>query len=240
VNSLLWILGKCSILKNHNFLTFVKNKVIMIKVIFFFLALFLTTQILAQVDTNFCRTFTNFVIFNETQNNAKELDLEEMGLDTIQRDGEDDLDFTLRKTRANISRFLYDKKEVYSVHYNLYNPEDAFIINDLDKKFAYYKETINLEGFSPDYAGSRTQLISMFEGCASYSKAKIIKEPFNKNEFLSKELQTFYDGLFMDVYRIDNPLSNLRIVLNTNTSASLGHLYIILVNKEFVKEVITK
>lgn len=202
--------------------------------------LIMSNQLFAQIDTNFCRTFTDFVIFNETQNNAKELDREEMGLDTIQRDGEDDLDFTLRKTRANISRFLYDKKEVYSVHYNLYNPEDAFIINDLDKKFAYYKESINLEGFSPDYSGTRTQLMSMFEGCATYSKAKIIKEPFNKNEFLSKELQSFYDGLYMDVYKIDNPLSNLRIVLNTNTSAALGHLYIILVNKDFIKEVITR
>lgn len=194
----------------------------------------------SPTDTNFCRTYTNFLIFNETQNNVKELDLDEMGLDTLQREGEDDLDYDMRLLSAKISRVVYQGKDVYKTNYSLYDAENANIVHDKEKNFAYYIEEFHLEGFAPNYRAAGDQLIGMLDACASYEPATIIKENFNKNDYISAEYQKLFGSQTVDVYRIGNPDAVLRIVVTTDSSAATGHLHLFFIHKDFVKEIVTK
>ncbi|MCE3296980.1 MAG: hypothetical protein K0R65_2694 [Crocinitomicaceae bacterium] len=193
-----------------------------------------------QADTSFCTYFRDFIVFNETQNNATILDLEEMGMDTLPRDGEDDMDFVLRHTRASISRMIYEDFDIYKVQYHLYSNENAHIFHNKSKNLAYYKEDIPMSGLAPDYTGARKQLLQLFTNCGDYEKAGFVREEFNKNDYLLDDIKDLYKDLYMDVFKVKNSSSDFRYVIHTNTSAATGHLEIYIIHKNFLQYIVTK
>ena len=199
----------------------------------------------SQIDTAFCRFMNEFVIFSATQNNTKDLDLAEMGLDTLLHEGEteDDLDFIIRTTRARISRLVYRNMDVYKVVNQIYPQNDAHIIHDKIKNIAYYRESFKSQdesGFSNNYGEIKQQLLQLLRACSSCAKNSLVEEEFNTANYIPKGAEYFYEDLTVYVFKVKNYESDFRIVLNTNTSPSTPHLYLYLIQKDFIKEIVTK
>ncbi|MES2590114.1 MAG: hypothetical protein V4622_14130 [Bacteroidota bacterium] len=199
----------------------------------------------SQVDTAFCRFFNEFVIFSATQNNTSELDLVEMGMDTLLHEGEteDDLDFIIRTTTSRISRMIYRNMDVYKVIHQAYPQNQANIIHDKLKNIAYYRESFKSQdesGFSNNYGEIKQQLLQAFRACSYCANNTLLEVEFNTAAHIPQGVESFYKDLTVHVFKVKDFESDFRIVLNVNTSPSTPHFYLYLIHKDFIKEIVLR
>lgn len=211
------------------------------KYIFPFLFTVIFAENVFSQGGDFCQVIVDFTQFNIQQNNAKELNLEEMGLDTLQRSDESDLEFELRNSVSALRRMTNEKKKIYSTHYQIYPQNQAQIVQDEKLNCVYYKEVFVTDGdlFEADFGALRTDLLRLFDGCLNHETKSLVREDFDWKAFIAPEVKSFYTDVILDVYKMKGIDSDIRVVIHTDTSAS-GHVYLYIISKDSIRHIVKR
>lgn len=220
------------------------KSIIMKKVILLFgflISICLNSNLYAQNSPEeFCKFLVDFMTFNLEQNNAKELNLSEMGLDTMKIEDESQVDYEFRMAVQSNKRLIHENKEIYNVHYQFFPGNEAFIVIDKTSKHAFYQETIKMEGdnFPSDAEALAAELLSMFTPCSTDEKYGVVIDPVDWKKGYSETDLYLAKDFKLDIFKVKNLNTDLRIVVKTCTKPFVSYVAIYIVSIDLIKEII--
>ncbi len=215
------------------------KKIVLLLVILFSQSL--ESKLQAQNNAaEFCKFVVDFMTFNIEQNNAKDLNLSQMGFDTLKVEDESQDDYEIRMALQYNRRLVHENKEIYNVHYQFFPGNEAFIVIDKTSKNAFYQEIIKMEGdnFSVDIEALAAELLNMFTPCSADEKYGVVLDPVNWKQGYSETDLYMARNVKLDIFKLKNLDTDLRVVVKTCSKSSFSYVGIYLVVVDQIKEIV--